>query len=56
MWRGERERAKKTSVGREYQAERTANAKSQRQEHPDCFMSSKKSHIDDEVREVGEGG
>lgn len=32
-----RERANKTSIGREYLAEGLANAKSQRQEYPDCL-------------------
>lgn len=54
--REESERAKKTSIGREYQAEGLVTAKSQRQEHPDCFMSSKKTQGRDEATEVGGGG
>lgn len=55
--REESERAKKTSIGRQYLAEGLISAKSQRQEHPDCFISSKETQGRDEATEVGvEGG
>lgn len=54
--REESEGAKKTSIGREYLAEGLVNAKSQRQEHPDCFMSSKETQGRYEATEVGVEG